>query len=164
MRGLRPWSRIGVLAVMAVGYPIAPAMAQFGLYQLPTSNFIWRWGLTREDAKQQGLPDLDMQGTESGFQCHLTARFRISSDLSSSDARKLEQDLRTRLDFIYAVSVEMNYLDQMRNIDWATLDCKRPEPGPVDEAKKAERENAAREKMLRELERRRAKQQHDATN
>jgi hypothetical protein len=58
----------------------------------------------------------------------------------------------------------MNYRDQMLSLDWATLDCKRPQPGPVDEAKKAERENAAREKMLRELERRRAKQQQDTAN
>ena len=64
--------------------------------------------------------------------------------------------------FIYATSQEMNYFDQMRILDWATLDCKHPEPGPVDEAKKAERENAAREKMLRELERRRARQQKDS--
>ncbi len=160
MRRLRRSSVIaGLVAALALG----PAAAQFGLYQLPKNNFIWRWGDSREDGKQTGFPDLDLQGTESGFLCHLTARFRASVSMSTVEMRQLESDLRTRLDFVYAVAQEMNYLDQMRNLDWATLDCKHPEPTPLSEEKKAERESAAREKMLRELERRRAKQ-HDAEN
>jgi hypothetical protein len=164
MRRLWRPSLIAALVATAAALPVKPAGAQFGLYQLPSNNFIWRWGQSREDGKQTGFPDIDIQGSESGFLCHLTARFRVSSALSPSDLRQVESDLRTRLDFIYATSQEMNYLDQMRSIDWATLDCKKPEPGPTDEAKKAERESAAREKMLRELERRRAKQQHDTGN
>jgi hypothetical protein len=149
---------IAAVAAAAAAVFAATAGAQFGFYQLPKNNFIWRWGDAREDGKQTGFPDLDMQGTESGFLCHLTARFRASSPLSPTDQRQIESDLRTRLDFIYSVSQEMNYLDQMRSLDWATLDCKRPEPAEVSAEKKAERETAAREKMLRELERRRAKQ------
>jgi len=163
MRRLQRSSVIAALAAMAATALVGPAAAQFGLYQLPKNNFIWRWGDSREDGKQTGFPDLDMQGSESGFQCHLTARFRASSTLSPTDTRQIESDLRTRLDFIYSVSQEMNYLDQMRSIDWAVLDCKHPEPTQLSEEKKAERETAAREKMLRELERRRAKQ-HDADN
>ncbi len=144
----------GVVAVLA----IAPVAAQFGLYQLPKNDFIWRWGASREDGKQTGFADLDLQGTESGFHCHLTARLRAAINMGPGETRQLENDLRTRLDFIYAASQEMNYLDQMLSLDWATLDCKRPEATPVSEEKKAERESAAREKMLRELERRRAKQ------
>jgi hypothetical protein len=160
MRRLRRSSVIaGLVNVLALG----PAAAQFGLYQLPANNFIWHWGESRQEGKQVGFPDLDLQGTESGFLCHLTARLRASSTLSPTDMRQVESDLRTRLDFIYAVSQEMNYLDQMRSLDWATLDCKHPEPTQLSEEKKAERESAAREKMLRELERRRAKQ-HDADN
>ncbi len=161
MRGLRRSSVIaGLLAALSLG----PAGAQFGLYQLPKNDFIWRWAQSREDGKQVGYPDLDLQGSEGGFQCHLTARFRASLSMSTPEMRQLETDLRTRLDFIYAVSQEMNYLDQMRSLDWATLDCKHPEATPLTEEKKAERESAAREKMLRELERRRAKQQHDTGN
>jgi hypothetical protein len=141
----------------------APATAQFGLYNLPNNNFIWNWGTAGESAKRRGTPDLDLDGGEAGFQCHLTARFRISADLSPTDVRQLEGDLRTRMDFIYATATTMNYYDQMRQIDWATLDCKRPEPGPVDDAKRAERESAARQKMLKELERRRARQSQDDT-
>jgi hypothetical protein len=129
---------------------------------LPQNNFIWNWGDTVESGKRRGFADFDLDGGEAGFQCHLTARLRVSATASPTDVRQLENDLRTRLDFIYAASQTMNYLDQMRELDWATLDCKKPEPGPVDEAKRAEREDAAREKMLRELERRRAKQQRDS--
>ena len=161
---MRRLHRSSVIAGLVATLALGPAAAQFGLYQLPKNNFIWRWGESREDGKQTGFPDLDMQGTESGFQCHLTARFRASSALSPTDMRQVESELRTRLDFVYAVSQEMNYLDQMRTLDWATLDCKRPEAVPLSEEKKAERESAAREKMLKELERRRAKQQHDAGN
>jgi hypothetical protein len=164
MRRLRRSSLIAALVATAVTLPLRPAAAQFGLYQLPKNDFIWRWGQSREEGRQTGFPDLDLQGTESGFLCHLTARIRASSAMSTTEIRQLETDLRTRLDFIYAVSQEMNYLDQMRNLDWATLDCKHPEPTPLSEEKKVERESAAREKMLRELERRRAKQQHDADN
>jgi hypothetical protein len=163
MRRLQQSSVIAAIAAVAATCLLGPAAAQFGLYQLPANNFIWRWGDSREDGKQTGFPDLDMQGSESGFLCHLTARFRASSTLSPTDYRQIESDLRTRLDFIYSVSQEMNYLDQMRSIDWAVLDCKRPEPTQLSEEKKAERETAAREKMLRELERRRAKQ-HNADN
>ena len=163
MRRLKQSSVIAALAAVAATCLLEPAAAQFGLYQLPTNNFIWRWGDSREDGKQTGFPDLDMQGSESNFLCHLTARFRASSTLSPTDMRQIESDLRTRLDFIYSVSQQMNYLDQMRSIDWAILDCKHPEPTQLSEEKKAERETAARAKMLRELERRRAKQ-HDTDN
>ena len=161
MRRLR---RSSVIAGLVAALSLGPAAAQFGLYQLPKNDIIWRWGHGREEAKQVGFPDLDLQGTESGFLCHLTARLRATVNMSTTEMRQLESDLRTRLDFIYAVSQEMNYLDQMLNLDWATLDCKHPQPTPLSEEKKAERETAAREKMLRELERRRAKQQHDADN
>ncbi len=158
MRRLRQCTLIAALSVAATPWLCVPAAAQFGLYSLPTTDFIWHWGNARREGKQQGFADLDLQGSEAAFNCHLTARLRASADLSPTQRRQLESDLRSRLDFIYATSQEMNYLEQTGGLDWATLDCKRPEPPPVDEAKKAERESAAREKMLRELERRRAKQ------
>jgi hypothetical protein len=152
---------IAALLATAATLALVPAAAQFGLYNLPNNNFIWNWGATGESGKRRGMADLDLDGTEAGFLCHLTARFRVSVDLSPTEMRQLQTDLGTRLDFIYATSTTMNYYDQMRQLDWATLDCKRPEAGPVDEAKRAERESAAREKMLKELERRRARQSQD---
>jgi hypothetical protein len=164
MSRLRWSSLIAALAGATAPLWSWPAAAQFGLYQLPQNNFIWNWGDTAESGKRHGVSDLDLDGGEAGFQCHLTARLRPSVSMSPTEIRQMEMDLRTRLDFIYASSQTLNYLDQTRQLDWATLDCKKPEPGPVDEAKRAERENAAREKMLRELERRRARQRDSTDN
>jgi hypothetical protein len=137
------------------------AEAQFGLYTLPQDDFQWHWGNAGLDERRRSA-DIEISGSESVFRCELTARTRPSSTMSPTEFRAIEMELRSRLDFIYAVSEAMNYLDQTRNLDWATLDCKKGgESGPVDPAKREARESEAREKMLRELERRRARQQSD---
>ena len=136
------------------------AAAQIPLYTLPKNDFVWNWGQVDLE-RRQGMADIEISGTESFFRCDLKARMRISNPLSVSEVRQLENDLATRLDFIYAVSETMNYLEYQRALDWATLDCKKAETGPSDPDERAEREQAARDKMLRELERRRARQQRD---
>jgi hypothetical protein len=133
------------------------AGAQLGFYQLPKDDFIWNWGNTRDEV-QRGFADLDLQGNEAGFRCELTARLRASGTLSQPEIRQLENDLRARLDFIYAASEAMTYLERMSSLDWGRLDCKKPERAIADEAESAEREARAREKMQREIERRRAQQ------
>jgi hypothetical protein len=102
-----------------------------------------------------------MTGSEAGFNCDLKARMRPTSSLDPQQIRELEMELRTRLDFIYAVSETLNSLEYARALDWATLDCKKFVPEPSDPETRAERESEARDKMLRELERRRARQQRD---
>jgi hypothetical protein len=139
----------------------AEAEAQFPLYQLPKDDFIWHWGDTREEAERRGFADFDVSGSEASFRCELTAQLHASSTMNPQEINQIENDLRTRLDFIYAASEAMNYLDRMRALDWAVLDCKQFEPGPVDEAERAEREDRAREKMQREIERRRARSAPD---
>ena len=47
-------------------------------------------------------------------------------------------------------------------LEWATLDCKAFEPEPRSAEESATREQEAREKMLRELERRRERAQRDS--
>ena len=79
----------------------------------------------------------------------------------ATEIREVETELSTRLDFIYAVSETMNYIESHRALDWATLDCKKYDAEPSDPETRAERESEAREKMLRELERRRARQQRN---
>jgi hypothetical protein len=133
------------------------ALGQLGLYTLPTDDFRWNWGAVGPDEKT-GFADIQVSGSEAAFRCDLSARTRASSALGPTDYRQIENDLRTRIDFIYAASQAMNYLDQTRSLDWAVLDCKRPEEQPVDAETSAARQNEARDKMLRELERRRAKQ------
>jgi hypothetical protein len=133
------------------------AVGQFGIYTLPQDDFRWNWGAIGPEEKT-GFADIQVSGSEGAFRCDLSARTRASSILGPTDYRQIENDLRTRIDFIYAASQAMNYLDQNRSLDWAVLDCKRPEQEPVDAATSEARQNEAREKMLRELERRRAKQ------
>ena len=138
------------------------AGAQFGIYQLPKDNFVWQWGRSR-DAATRTFADLDVRGSEGPFQCQLSARLRAAGSVSRGDVSAMENDLRSRIDFIYAASEAMNYLDRSAALDWATLDCKKPEAAPVDEEERIERESRAREKMQREVERRRARQQRDET-
>jgi hypothetical protein len=77
--------------------------------------------------------------------------------LSPSDIRALEEQLRGRLDFIYAVSNYMNEFERQNLIEWARLSCEKFEPEPSTEEEKAARESKAKDKMQREIERRRAR-------
>jgi hypothetical protein len=152
-------SAIALAALLVLGGRVD---AQLGLYQLPRDDFRWNWGNVGPDAERIGMPDIQATGSESFFRCELTARVRASSTLSQPELRQMETDLRARLDFIYAASELMNYLDQVRTLDWAVLDCKKNQRGEVSAEESAERQSAARDKMLRELERRRARQQRDS--
>ena len=154
-------SRILVPLLAAIGaqaLPVSEAAAQVpGLYSLPQSDFIWNWGTTDLE-RRRGAADISMHGGEAQFQCELNAQMRASSTMTTTEYRQLEQDLAGRLDFIYATSEAMNYLENQRVLEWATLDCKEFEPAPKSEDEKAEREAEAREKMMRELERRRERE------
>lgn len=148
---------IGV--VLLSGMPLA--YGQFGFYQLPNNDFRWNWGKVAAEGESRGMADIEVSGSESFFSCDLTARMRISSPLTPEEIREIEFDLRARLDFIYAVSETMNYLEQMRTLDWAVLDCKKQQREESSPEESAARQDEARAKMLRELERRRARQQRD---
>jgi|GEM_PF-2039800 len=151
-------SRIVAPLVAALGaqlFSVSDTAAQVpGLYSLPTTDFTWSWGDTNLE-HHRGVADITMQGNEAQFQCELKATMRPSSTMTTTDYRALEQQLSTRLDFIYAVSQTMNNLEYQRVLDWATLDCKKYEPPEKTADEKATREAEAREKMLRELEKRR---------
>jgi len=158
-------SRIVAPLVAAIGAQIFSASetaAQVpGLYSLPTADFVWSWGDTNLE-HHRGVADITMQGNEAQFQCELKATMRASSTMTTTDYRAIEQQLSTRLDFIYAVSQTMNNLEYQRVLDWATLDCKKYEPPEKTADEKATREEEAREKMLRELEKRRERAQRHA--
>jgi hypothetical protein len=151
-----------VAALGAQALIIAEAGAQIpGMYSLPKSDFVWNWGSTDLE-RRRGVPDMEVNGAEAQFRCELSARMRVSSTMTETDLREIEQDLNTRLDFIYAASEAMNYLENQRVLDWAVLDCKEFEPAEKSAEEKATREQEARDKMLRELERRRERAQRDA--
>jgi hypothetical protein len=156
-------SRIALPLVAALGAQLLPlpgADAQLGLYTLPKTDFIWNWGQAMGEAQRRGVPDIEISGGEGFFRCDLTARMRLSSTLSTTELREIEMQLRTRMDFIYAVSEYMNELERNIVLDWATLDCKKQEGDNADASTRAERESEARDKMLRELERRRERQRN----
>lgn len=144
----------GIVTVLTAG-DIAPARAQFG-YTLPQSDFVWRWG---NENRQRGFGDLSVSGSEAGFNCDLVADFGPGSRYSVTDVNQIENELRVRLDFIYAATTLMNQLDLQNDLDWAVLTCTKPQAAPVTPEEKAENEARAREKMQREIERRRARQQ-----
>jgi hypothetical protein len=143
---------VGALALLAA----ASAAAQLGFYQLPNQDFVWNWGRLGEGAAQR-FEDFSVTGGEAGFQCELKGSVSPSGRLSPSDVRALENELRSRMDFIYASASYMNELDAQNLIDWARLECDKFEPTPSTPEQKAEREAKAREKMQREIERRRAR-------
>ena len=159
-------SRIIAPLLAAAAAQLVPALqsaAQVpGLYSLPTSDFIWNWGDTNLERRARGTADISIQGSEGGFRCDLNAEMRASSTMTDADYRQIEQQLATRLDFIYAASEAMNTLEYERVLDWATLDCKEYKAPEKTAEERATREQEAREKMLRELEKRRERQQRDA--
>ena len=158
-------SRILAASVAAIGaqaLPVPETAAQVpGLYSLPSSDFIWTWGDTRPE-QRRGTADVSMKGGEANFNCELNAQMRPSSTMTPTDYRQIEQDLSTRLDFIYAVSQAMNNLEYQRVLDWATLDCKEYKAPEKTAEERATREEEARDKMLRELEKRRERAQRHA--
>jgi hypothetical protein len=157
MRGSRTWI---VIVAAAIAAPVASLAQIPGLYQLPKGNFTWNWGRGATEGAGGGFEDFSVNGGEAGFRCQLTGAMRPSSQYTPADMRKLETELQGRLDFIYASSTLMNQLDQQLALDWARLACEMPEGRESTPEEKAEREAKAREKMQREIDRRREREQH----
>ena len=112
--------------------------------------------------RRTGPADVTIKGGEANFNCELNAQMRPSSTMGPTDYRQIEQNLATRLDFIYAASEAMNNLEYSRVLDWATLDCKEYKAPEKTAEERATREEEARDKMLRELEKRRERAQRHA--
>jgi hypothetical protein len=145
-------------ALLALALPMLAA-AQLGMYTLPKNDFVWRWG---NENRQRPTGDFSARGGEAGFQCELVGDLGPGSQLSPIEVREFENNLSTRLDFIYAAATTMNELDFQNDLDWAVLTCARAKSTPSTEEEKAENEARAREKMQKEIERRRARQQRDS--
>jgi hypothetical protein len=146
-------------ALVVTGLHPGVASAQFGL-NLPRDDFTWIWG-NAEDAATGRSRDISTSGNEAGFNCNLTGNLRVSSRMSSTDIRALESEIRTSLYFIQAASNAMNTLEFRRELDWAKLDCARPQASEEDAEAREERLDKAREKVMREQRARRERQQRD---
>jgi hypothetical protein len=155
MTGLKVSAQIAAAAIATL--TVTAAQAQFGYYQLPKNDFVWNWGNPERSGMK--FEDFSVNGGEGGFNCELKGKLSGASRLTPSDLHSLEDQLRSRLDFIYASSNTMNQLDSARELEWARLSCAKPEAKPLSEQEKAEKEAKAREKMQREIDRRRAHQQ-----
>jgi hypothetical protein len=156
----RPFALASLAAIAATAVlATTGAHAQFGGfgYTLPKDDFVWNWGRNREGANT-AFEDFSVHGGEGGFTCELTGKVGFSGRMSRDDIRALEEELRRRMDFIYAASAYMNNLDQQNLIEWARLDCDKLEAAPSTAEEKAERESRAKEKMQKEIERRRARE------
>lgn len=139
------------------------ASAQFGfpgLMQLPADDFTWIWGTRRERIGRGS--DFSILGGEGGFRCELDGRLSPSSSWSTSEIRRFENDLRGSLGFIQEAANAMYIMDQQRQLDWARLDCARPEDPAEDPERAQELEDKARAKAERRRERRRARAASEA--
>ncbi len=149
-----------ILAVFA-GAAATAVTAQLGglPMQLPSNDFVWAWGRAQrqgEDARR-GIEDFNVIGNDGGFRCQLTGKMSIAAGIGPTEARALEDQLRSSLFFIQDSTYTMNQYDAVRYLDWAVLDCKKPESNET-EADLAEREAKARERAERRRERRRARE------
>jgi hypothetical protein len=135
--------------------------AQFsGLVNLPQNDFTWQWGDWDESRRRGGSEDFSMTGAEGGFRCELTGRLSPSSRMTELGIRELENELQGSLYFIQAAAYAMNELDRARNIDWAELNCVKPQPTERDAEETQERVDRAREKAVQEMLERREQREH----
>lgn len=161
MTASRAMPRIASALMLCLAALLAsPAGAQIafpGLAQLPQGDFAWRWG--REERIGR-FGDFSVTGGEQEFRCQLKGKL-LGSTLSTVEIRQMENDLAGSLYFIQEATNTMNVLDQRGELDWATLDCTKPQPTPLDEQKRHEIEEKARQKAVKKLLKERAKEQQE---
>ncbi len=97
-----------------------------GQMNLPQGDFTWTWG--RKLSGEVKFEDFSVFGHELAFRCDLTGKLRIGTRMSRMDIRNLESELRDQISFIQSATYMMNNLDARRELEWATLECKLPEP------------------------------------
>jgi hypothetical protein len=136
-----------------------PASAQFGMVQLPSDDFIWRWADAADEEPRLGPEDFDVRGSELPFQCVLTGALSPGSQITTQELQQMESELQTSLWFIQASAAMMNDLDLNREISWAMLDCKKPQTGDEDPAEVEEKVERARQKAVEDMLRRRERAQ-----
>lgn len=148
-----------LLASLLVALASMAASAQlpnpFYRVQLPDEDFVWPWGAPRSPENRQ-RPDFSVQGGEQGFYCTAEGAFRPASRMSDfENLRAFEMELTGSLYFVQNVTNLFNFYYRERELDWAVLDCAKPENEETDEEVQ-ERLDRAIERAERARERRRA--------
>ncbi len=115
-----------------------PAQAQFGAFQVPQDDFTWTWGGRRNS---RDFEDISVVGSDAGFRCSLDVKLRVGSRLTRMDTRSIESDLRGAVNFIQSVNYQMNDLDARREIDWAVLECEKPQRREREPDREQEEDN-----------------------
>ncbi len=116
---------------------LGTASAQFGTRfpgqtNLPQDDFTWTWG--SRSSTRRGFEDFSVFGNQASFRCDLTGKLRSGSRLSRMDVRELESELRASMLFAEAAANAMNDLEGRRELDWATLECEKPQPAEEEPA------------------------------
>ena len=134
-----------VVAVALLSSPLflPTASAQFstgfpGQTNLPQNDFTWTWG--NQGSARRRIEDFSIFGYEGTFRCELTGKLRLGSRLSRMDVRELESDLRASSYFVSAAANAMNDLDARRELEWATLECEKPQAAEEDQEERDERQ------------------------
>jgi hypothetical protein len=138
------------------------ASAQFGMPQLPSTDFTWRWARAADAADAErglGPEDFDVRGGEVGFQCVLTGALSPGSHITDQQLKEMEYELTGSVFFIQASAQWMNDLEVMREISWAVLDCKKGQAAEEDPEKVEAEVDRARQKAVEEMLKRRERAQ-----
>ena len=116
---------VAAIVMLLVPFAGNDAYAQFGAYfQLPQNDFTWTWG---ERRNSRGFADISVNGTDQGFRCSLEAKLSVNSRITRMDVRSIENEMRSAMSFVQTASYSMNDLDARRQIDWAVLECEKPQ-------------------------------------
>lgn len=143
-------------AVLAqISIPGAPRIVQ-----LPSDDFVWSWGSAAR-VEDRERPDFEIIGIEQSFRCELEGSFRRASRLRDYyNLREFEQGLSSSFEFIQDATRALNYYYQTNELDWAIMNCVKPE-GVETEESAEERQQRALERAQRARERRREREQDD---
>ena len=145
--------------VLSISAALVPSLAGAQFANLPREDFIWRWAHAADEAWRIGPEDFEVRGGEAPFQCVLTGKLSPGSHLTEQDLRDMQYQLQGSLFFVQESANMMNELDIMRDLDWAVLDCKRPQAAEEDPAEVQEKVDRAREKAIEDMLRRRERAQ-----
>lgn len=135
------------------------ASTQFGMVQLPNTDFIWRWADAVDEAPNLTAEDFEVRGAELSFHCVLTGALSPGSRITTRELQEMEQQLTGSLWFVQASAATMNDLDLNREIDWAILDCKKQQGNEEDADELQERVERARQKAVEDMLKRRERAQ-----
>jgi hypothetical protein len=140
------------------------ANGQFGIPQLPTTDFTWRWA-DAADSTDVGAglsaEDFQARGNEMAFRCVLTGALSPGSQITMQQLQEMEMTLLASISFIQASATAMNDLDFNRELAWAILDCKKAQPGDEDPEKVEEEVERARQKAVEDMLKRRERAQQE---